>query len=317
MQGCTEIYGVDVAKDELVVAMHGHNSVRAISNERKTIDAWLGTTPKGSLVAMESTGVYHRLLAQCAHDAGMQVYVLNARDVHFYAKALGARGKTDRVDAVLIARYVAEHHAKLHAWQPGDPGQRRVEELLERRATLVSKRESVRQAFKGDHELAGELKRLDQSFDQLLAAIDAKVDELIAADTALATGRKRIASVTGFGPLGSALLAVLFARIPFTNVDAVVAYSGLDPRPNDSGKKRGTRQLSKRGPAQLRRQLYLAGFAASHSKALKPLYQALRARGFATTQAFVILGRKLLRVAFAVWKTGQPWDPARLLPKTV
>jgi transposase len=317
MQGCTEIYGVDVAKDELVVAMHGYSPVRAISNERKAIDAWIGTIPRGSLVAMESTGIYHRLLAQRAHDAGMQVYVLNARDVHFYAKALGARGKTDRVDAVLIARYGAEHHAKLHAWQPGDPGQRRVEELLERRATLVTKRESVRQAFKGDHELAGELKRLDQSFDQFLAAIDAQVDELIAADTALATGRKRIASVTGFGPLGSALLAVLFARIPFANVDAVVAYSGLDPRPNDSGKKRGARQLSKRGPAQLRRQLYLAGFAASHSKALKPLYQALRAKGFATTEAFVILGRKLLRVAFAVWKTGQPWDPAKLLPKTV
>ncbi len=237
------------------------------------------------------------------------------RDVHFYAKALGARGKTDRVDAGLIARYAAEHHAQLHAWQPGDPAQRRVEELLERRATLTTKRESVRQAFKGDRELAGELKRLDQSFDQLLAAIDAQVNELIAADTALAAGRKRIARVTGFGPQGSALLAVLFARIPFANVDAVVAYSGVDPRPNDSGKKRGARQLSKRGPAHLRRQIYLAGFAASHSKALKPLYKALRAKGFATTEAFVILGRKLLRVAFAIWKTDQPWDPAKLLPK--
>ena len=315
MQGCIEIHGADVAKDELVVAMHDHSHVRAVANERKAIDTWLGAMPKGSVVAMESTGIYHRLLAQLAHDAGMQVYVLNARDVHFYAKALGARGKTDRVDAALIARYAAEHHAKLHAWQPGDPAQRRVEELLDRRATLTTKRESVRQAFKDDRDLASELKQLDQSFDRVLAAIDGKVDELIAADTVLATGRKRIASVTGFGPQGSALLTVLFARIPFANVDAVVAYSGLDPRPNDSGKKRGTRQLSKRGPAQLRRQLYLSGFAASHSKALKPLYQALRAKGFATTEAFVILGRKLLRAAFAVWKTGEQWDPSKLLPK--
>lgn len=315
MQGLIEIHGADVAKDEVVVAMHGDSQVRAIANGRKALDAWLAVIPKGSIVAMESTGIYHGLFAQRAHAAGMRVYVLNARDVHFYAKAMGARGKTDRVDAGLIARYAAEHHSKLHTWQPGDPAQRRVEELLGRRATLTTKRESVRQAFKGDHELAGVLKQLEQSFDRLLAAIDAKVDELIAADAALATGRKRIASVTGFGPLGSALLAVLFARIPFANVDAVVAYSGLDPRPNDSGKKRGTRQLSKRGPAHLRRQLYLAGFAASHSKALKPLYLALRARGLATTEAFVVLGRKLLRAAFAVWKTGQPWDPAKLTQK--
>jgi transposase len=205
----------------------------------------------------------------------------------------------------------------MHIWLPGDGAHKRIEELLGRRATLVTKRESVRQAFKGDRDLASELKQLDQSFELILAAIDAKVDKLMSADTALATGRKRIASVTGFGPQGSALLAVLFARIPFANTDAVVAYSGLDPRPNDSGKKRGTRKLSKRGPAHVRRQLYLSGFAASHSKVLKPLYQALRAKGFATTEAFVILGRKLLRAAFAVWKTGHPWEPARLLPKSV
>jgi transposase len=317
MQGCTEIHGADVAKDEVVVAMHGHTRVQAIANERAAIDAWLRTLPSGSIIAMESTGIYHQLLAQRAHAAQMRVYVLNARDVHFYAKALGARGKTDRVDAGLIARYAAEHHAKLHAWQPGEGAHKRVEELLGRRATLVTKRDSVRQTFKGNGDLARELKQLDQSFERVLAAIDAKVDKLIAADAALATGRKRIASVTGFGPQGSAFLAVLFARIPFANTDAVVAYSGMDPRPNDSGKKRGTRKLSKRGPAHLRRQLYLSGFSASHSKALKPLYQDLRAKGFATTEAFVILGRKLLRAAFAVWKTGQQWEPAKLLPKPI
>jgi transposase len=316
MQERTEICGVDVAKDEVVVAIEGHARVRAIANDRASIGAWLKTLPKGSIVAMESTGIYHRLLAQRAYDAGMRVYVLNARDVFFYAKGVGARAKTDRVDAVLIASYAAEHHAKLQPWQPADPAHQRVQELLGRRATLVTKRESVRQAFKGDPDLAGELKRLDQAFKRVLDAMDAKVNALIAADSALVAGRKRIASVTGFGPLGSALLAVLLARLPFANADALIAYAGLDPRPNDSGKKRGARMLSKRGPAPLRRQVYLAGFSASHSTALKPLYQALRAKGFATTEAFVILGRKLLRAAFAVWKSGQPWDPSKLLPQT-
>ena len=315
MQGSSQIHGVDVAKDEVVVALHGSSGTQAIANDRTAIDAWLKKLPKGSIIAMESTGLYHQLLARRALAAGMRVYVLNARDVYFYAKALGARGKTDRVDAALIARYVAEHHAKLHAWQPGEDAHHAIEELLRRRATLVTKRDSVRQAFKGDHDLVDQLKQLDQSFGQILAAIDAKVNRLIEADSGLATGRQRIASVTGFGPQGSALLAVLLARIPFANADALVAYTCIDPRPNDSGTKRGRRQLSKRGPAHLRRQLYLCGFAASHSKALKPLYQALRARGFATTEAFVILGRKLLKAAFAIWKTGQQWEPSKLLPK--
>jgi hypothetical protein len=44
------------------------------------------------------------------------------------------------------------------------------------------------------------------------------------------------------------------------------------------------------------------GFAALRKNALKPLYLALRAKGYAPTQAFIILERKLLRAAFAVWK---------------
>jgi transposase len=111
------------------------------------------------------------------------------------------------------------------------------------------------------------------------------------------------------------LLATLLSRFDFANADALVAYSGLDPRPNDSGTKRGRRRLSKKGPPLLRRQMYLAGFAASHSKALKPLYQSIRAKGFATTAALMILGRKLLRVAFAIWKGNEVFDPARLIPK--
>ena len=316
MQERSEIYGVDVAKDEVVIAMHGRCGTRAIGNEADSIESWLRQLPKGSVIAMESTGIYHQLLAQRACAAGMRVFVLNARDVFFYAKAMGVRAKTDRVDAALIARYAAEHQAKLHPWQPGEFAHRRVEQLLSRRATLVTKKDSLRQAFKGDADLAGELKLLDQAFQRMLVAIDAKVDQLIAADALLTTGRKRIASVTGFGPHGSALLAVIFARMGFANADALVAFTGLDPRANDSGTKRGARVLSKRGPAYLRRQIYLTGFAASHSKAMKPLYMALRTKGFATTEAFVILGRKLLRAAFAVWKSGQSWDPTRLLPRS-
>ena len=54
--------------------------------------------------------------------------------------------------------------------------------------------------------------------------------------------------------------------------------------------------------------MYLAAFSAARSKALGPLYQAIKARGFKPTQALVILARKLLRVAFALWKSGKEFD---------
>jgi transposase len=144
--------------------------------------------------------------------------------------------------------------------------------------------------------------------------LDLQVQALVASDAHLACGIARLRTITGFGPQTSVALGALLSRIDFANADALVAYSGLDPRPCDPGQHRGQRRLSKRGPAWLRRQMYLAAFAASHSKALGPLYQSIKTKGFASTQALVILARKLLRVAFAVWRGTAPFDPLKLQP---
>lgn len=315
MQPPTLFIGVDVSKAELVISMSPQGPLCSVANDAASIERWLHGVPAHACIAMESTGRYHSVLAHLASQAGLQVYVLNARDVFFYARALGTRAKTDGVDAQIIARYLAEHHAHLHRWQPGSALQQRLQDLLLRRAQLGMHRSALNQIVTGVDARDLDATSLQAAFDGFLRAIDDKIQELIASDAQLARGCQRLRTITGIGPQTSALLASLFSRFEFANADAVVAYSGLDPRPNDSGAKRGRRRLSKKGSPLLRRQIYLVGFAASSSKALKPLYRALRAKGFASTEAFVILGRKLLRVAFAVWKTNEPFDPTRLTPK--
>lgn len=316
MQENTLCIGVDVSKAELVIALDAERRPCSIANDAASISKWLREIPAQALIAMESTGRYHGLLAHLANQAGFKVYVLNARDVFFYARALGTRAKTDGVDARVIARYLAEHHARLHPWQAASSLQERLRELLTRRAQVVVHRSALRQVFTGVHMQGVEMARLQEAFDALLESIDNQVQALIASDARMVSGCERLRTITGIGAQTSALLATLLSRFEFANADALVAYSGLDPRPNDSGTKRGRRRLSKKGPPLLRRQMFLAGLSASRSKALKPLYQSIRAKGFSTTEAFVILGRKLLRVAFAVWKGTQGFDPARLLPKT-
>ena len=307
--------GVDVAKAELVVSIDDQAPC-TVKNETSAISDWLCSLPQGACIAMESTGSYHQQLAHLAQHAGFAVYVLNARDVYFYAKALGARAKSDAIDCVVIRRYVQEHQHSLHPWQPGTKVQQQLHTLLTRRAQMAAHQAAVRQTLKQVDLLDEDMATLIQSFNDLLKAIDRHVQHLIATDETLFAGNQRLQTITGIGPQTSALLTELFSRFSFANSDAVVAYSGLDPRANDSGTKRGRRRLSKRGPALLRRQMYLAAFAASHSKTLKPLYVHIRAKGFSTTESMVILGRKLLRVAFAVWKGSTPFNPEQLLPKT-
>lgn len=315
MQAETLFAGVDVAKAELVIAKTDASPQLTIRNEPTAIGRWLRSLAPGSCIAMESTGRYYLELATRAAQAGMKVYVLNARDVHFYAKGLGKRGKTDATDALVIARYVCEHHEQLHTWTPGTRTQLRLLELLRRRALIERHLSAINDSLEEVADLTRQRAALARYGSKLLATVDGKIQTLIDSDAGMKAKQQLLQTITGIGPQISTVLTVLLSRISFANVNALVAYSGLDPRPNDSGTKRGRRSLTKRGPAGLRKMMWLAAFAASHSKVYGPVYRAIKSRGFSGTAALVILARKLLRVAWAVWRTDQPFDAekARLM----
>jgi hypothetical protein len=162
--------GVDIAKDTIVVACsEGSFPVRELVNQRTAVLSFLKSLPAGSRIGVESTGTYHELFAEVAHQLGFLVFLLNPKDTRHYAKAVGLRGKTDRVDAELIARMIAHEHTTLHAWTPPTPQQREIDRLLKRRARLISLREAVAMSL---HELDGfadELKALRTRFNQLIA----------------------------------------------------------------------------------------------------------------------------------------------------
>lgn len=111
--------GVDVAKDAVVVACAELRfPVQRIPNQRAPLRAWLNSLPVGSRIGLESTGVYHEVLADLAQAHGHTVFLLNPLETRHYAKAMGKRAKTDRVDAELIARLIAQEHTHLRAYTP-------------------------------------------------------------------------------------------------------------------------------------------------------------------------------------------------------
>ena len=91
-----------------------------------------------------------------------------------------------------------------------------------------------------------------------------------------------------------------------------MAATGLEPRPDDSGKKQGQRRLSKCGLALGRALLFNCARAGARMKVWRPYYQAQIAKGLSNTAATVILARKMVRVAFAVYKNNRPFNPALL-----
>jgi transposase len=305
--------GADVAKKAIAVACSEASfPVREVANQRTALLAFLKGLPAGSRIGVESTGSYHEVFAELAHQLGFLVFVLNPKDTRHYAKAVGVRGKTDRVDAELIARMIAHEHTKLHAWIPPTPQQREMDRLIKRRATLISLREAVEMSL---HELSGfaaDLKALRTRFNQLIARLDLRVKALVEASPERKQNFTRLCTITGVGPVVGTALVNTLERVPLKSADAFVAFTGLDPRPDDSGQHRGKRRLSKRGPGELRRLLYLAAMSAIKTKTWRPLYEHYRAKGLSSTATLVILARRIARTAWSIYTHKTEFDPGRL-----
>jgi len=305
--------GADIGKDEIVVACAEERfSPRKIANRRAELLVWLKGLPAGSRIGMESTGGYHELLAEAAHQLGFIVFVLNPKDTRHYAKAMGLRGKTDRVDAKLIARLIEREHEKLHPWVMPTAEQRQIDRMIKRRAKVSGIRAALSQSLKGLKGFAAELKVLNHRLDKLLARIDARIKALIDANDNRKQDYTRLRQIAGVGPVVGGSLVNTLERVPFKKGDAFVAFTGLDPRPNESGHHIGRRRLSKRGPAELRRLLYLAAMAAAKTKAWKPLYEHYRAKGLSRTAVLVILARRIARIAWSIYTHKTDFDPQRL-----
>lgn len=312
MQTPSMFIGIDVSKDELVIARNDRTEVTTVANSRKAIRDWLKTLPVDAAIGVESTGRYHIVLADLAHHLGRTVYVLDARRTKAYARALGHRGKTDRTDAHAIAHFLANAWADLRPYVPPTPDQRHIDNLLRRRGKLITVRTQFRQiarALPGFgaalRDMAEQLGTITQQMTRMMQALsrkDAKQADLV----------RRLSRIPGLGDLSAIALANLFCRVPLTSADQAVAFLGLDPRPCDSGPRRGRRKLTKHGPSEPRRLIYLGGMSASKIKLWKPFYQHDRQRGLTTTEAMVVLARRLLRTAWAIAYRNAEFDPAKV-----
>jgi hypothetical protein len=128
-----------------------------------------------------------------------------------------------------------------------------------------------------------------------------------------------LSTIKGFGDVTAGILTAFILDIGrFATAGQLVNYFGVLPVEASSGVERdGTPRgpkrhtMSPRGNDLVRRYLWMAALsAAKHNPACRALYGRVRAKH--PDRPAVAIGhvmRKLLHLAFAVWKTGKPFDP--------
>lgn len=299
--------GVDVAQGWLDIHQDGQETVERIDNERRAIDGFLKRHP-GAALAVEATNTYHELLVERALKLGLVVYLVSGYQIKHYANAVGQRMRTDDIDARLISRFLAREIDRLKPYEPKSPQHALLWTLLKRRATIIQSRQQLQQSLSGIKELRGQAKQLRRSFARLLADLDRRIATLVAA-LGWQSEVKRVQAIPGVGPLTAQALVAAYHSGSFIHHDPFIAYLGLDVRAKDSGKFRGQRKLSKRGDGEYRRLLYCAAMAASRMPGyFNERYQALLARGLASTAAHVAIARKLATIGFNLLRKQVDFD---------
>lgn len=302
------IVGVDVAKNELVIYQADSGLLEEIPNTKTSIKQWLKALPGTVAIAIEATNIYHLDFADLAYEAGCTIYMVGGYELKHYREGVKIRAKTDALDAKLLARYLKNEAEELRPWTPPSPMYRQLLSLFRRRAALVQARVGLVQSWSNEPLLKAAFAEQIKSMQRLETMIEKTINDQLK-EAGLLGQLKRCLKVEGIGFLTGARLLTAFQRGEFNNTDAFIAFLGMDLRVSKSGQKDGRRSLTKRGDPEARRLLHNAAMSASRTKAWKGFYEAQRARGFSTTQALVMLARKLARVVFALLKGQSEYQP--------
>lgn len=141
----------------------------------------------------------------------------------------------------------------------------------------------------------------------------AELQELIAAEpeSPLAKAVALLDSIPGIGPWSAACLACEIGDPSrFAHDKAIIAWAGLDPIAEESGDDRHDYGISHRGNAHVRAILFpLAMTAARFNPVLAAFYQRLiTTNGKTRMEALVAVMAKMLRIAYAILRSGKHFD---------
>lgn len=303
--------GIDVSKEWLDVAVYpSRECFRARNNAcgwRELTGRLIELGPRA--IGIEASGGYERdvIITLAAHK--LPVRSVNAWKLRQFAKAAGVLAKNDRLDAHVIAWFVATLPCREVRH---DPALAHLAELVTaRRQALDTKLQISNQL---EHLRDPELRRLQQRRIRQLEAderlITNRIAVAIAADAAMAERYKLIVSMRGVGPVLAATMIALLPELGTLSHRQIAALVGVVPYDFDSGKMRGLRSIFG-GRAAVRRVLFMAAQAAAiWNPTLKAFKQRLLAKGKAPKVAIVAVMRKLIVTLNAMLRDNAPWHPA-------
>ena len=323
--------GIDVSKLTLDVSLvlteghlrHARGSI-TISNTPeglKELKRWLKQQGvcfnETTVVVMENTGMYHRLLVKWAIKTGLRYCVDNAARIKW---SMGiTRGKSDKVDSQRIALYAAKNLQELHWNNVSEESLMLLKDLLTTRESVLQQIQQLRvplnerkqyleekQIREMEKLLAPAIEGLKESLKKLNAAIQ----KAIAANAELLRLYKLAMSVPAIGPQTAAtLLCDTRGFTGYDNAGQLSSYCGVVPFGYRSGTSiRGKTKVHPMANKNLKRLLHMCVLSGIQKyQEYKEYYERKTAEGKHPMAVINALKNKLVIRVAAVVKRGEPY----------
>lgn len=318
--------GIDISKDDFKVSLSALSTefeiiklgAKAFANTEKGFNEfleWVKEKGDKNIVptfTMEATGVYYEGLAYFLVEQGLTVHVVLPNQSKKFAESLGAKSKTDKIDAQILSQMGLER--KLQRWQPLSPCFITLKQLTRERDAIIQERINVsnqlhayrHQGIINSSSISRSEKRIAVLTAQI-KEIEKEISAIVKQDKELKERLDNIQSIPGVGLITSVTIVAEtngFASI--NNIKQLTSFAGLDVRLIESGLWKGKSRISKKGNSHIRKALYFPTFTKiKFDNQTQLLYERLKVKKAKPMIAAVAVQRKLLGLIYTLWKKNE------------
>lgn len=301
--------GIDVSKDELSIGLWPSGKQWTCPREEQAVRKLAAELQRlrVRLVVLEATGGLEMMVVLALVAAGVPVHRCEPSRARHFAKALGVHAKTDRVDALTLARFAAS--GELEAQSFAGEHVRKLDALVTRRRQLVDLKtvETNRLKASEDKQCRANIEQLLRVLVKQVKKLDAEIVKALEQAPELKAKADLLRTAPGIGKTNAATLVSALSELGTLNRWQVAALSGTAPYDFKSGKFKGQSRIFG-GRAEVRTALYMAALTAVRDDPrFAQLYARYLAAGKKKKVALVACMRRLVVALNAMLRDQTPW----------
>lgn len=287
----------------------------------KAFEKWLKkfrvSFDKNTMLVIENTGVYHRLLWSFCSTRNLPLYIGNAADIKW---SFGiARGKNDKVDSLRLCDYAHKHFDELKPTPAINDKLLLLKDLMTSRTKLLSQKNSIKTYLKELKQIndKGVQKIMEEAHKTAIAGIEksiknveAEMIKILKGDTDVLANYNLLITVPGIGHLTAIYLICCTNNFSIKITGKQLAcYAGVVPFEHSSGISiKGRNRVHRMANKDLKKLLHMGAISSiQNHEEFKSYFDRKKAEGKHSMSILNAIRNKIVLRAVAVVNNQRPY----------